>query len=258
MPLPVSRRAFVQLAASGLAAGVSSCRLPMTQPAMPAATAVDHLLLGVADLDAGIGWVEQRTGVRAVVGGVHPGRGTRNALIALSGRQDLEILAPDPTQERGGRADLRGLGEPRLITWAALATDIGGLAARVKAAGLNATGPRAGSRARPDGASSSDPELRVTLQLPGRIDITFRRRTALPPAGPRERRGCARSFDLPRPHHPYEMSRHFRKGVPHRIGRAGGIVTGGGDPSHLSVRRVSGRLEVELENELNYARGADG
>jgi hypothetical protein len=123
----------------------------MSQPAMSATTAVDHLLLGVADLDAGIDWVEQRTGVRAVVGGVHPGRGTRNALLALSGRQYFEILAPDPAQEGGGRADLRALGEPRLITWSALATDIDGLAARVKAAGLSAMGPRPGSRARPDG-----------------------------------------------------------------------------------------------------------
>jgi hypothetical protein len=151
MPIPVSRRAFVQLAASGLAAGVSSLRLSMTQPAMPAATAVDHLLLGVADLDAGIDWVEQRTGVRAIAGGVHPGRGTRNALIALSGRHYLEILAPDPSQEGGGRADLRALGDPRLITWSALSTDIDALAARVKATGLNATAPRPGSRARPDG-----------------------------------------------------------------------------------------------------------
>jgi hypothetical protein len=151
MPNRVSRRAFVQLAASGLAAGISSLRLPMTQPATSAATAVDHLLLGVANLDAGIQWVEQRTGVRAVVGGVHPGRGTRNALIALSGRQYLEILAPDPAQEGGGRADLRALGEPRLITWSALSTDVDALAARVKAAGLNAMGPRPGSRARPDG-----------------------------------------------------------------------------------------------------------
>lgn len=152
MPPHVSRRTFVQLAASGLAAGVSSFRLPMIQPTTtPAASAVDHLLLGVADLDAGISWVEQRTGVRASVGGVHPGRGTRNALIALAARQYLEILAPDPAQEGGGRADLRALGEPRLITWSALSTDIDGLAARIKAAGLSATGPRPGSRARPDG-----------------------------------------------------------------------------------------------------------
>jgi hypothetical protein len=123
----------------------------MTQPTTSATSALDHLLLGVADLDAGIEWLEQRTGVRAVVGGVHPGRGTRNALMALSGRQYLEILAPDPAQAGGGRPDLRALAAPRLITWAALSTDVNGLASRVKAAGLSTGGPRPGSRARPDG-----------------------------------------------------------------------------------------------------------
>ncbi|MBA3887768.1 MAG: VOC family protein [Acidobacteria bacterium] len=147
MPTDITRRAFVQLAACGLA----SFHLHGSQPAMTATAAVDHLLLGVPDLETGIGWVEQRTGVRAVVGGVHPGRGTRNALIALAGRHYLEILAPDPAQEGGGRADLLALREPRLITWAAVATDIGSLATRVRAAGLSAPGPRPGSRARPDG-----------------------------------------------------------------------------------------------------------
>lgn len=116
-----------------------------------ATTAVDHLLLGVNDLDAGIEWVDERLGVRAVVGGVHPGRGTRNALLALTSRQYLEILAPDPAQEGGGRADLRARTTPRLITWAALTTDIGALAEQIKAAGLKVEGPRPGSRARPDG-----------------------------------------------------------------------------------------------------------
>jgi hypothetical protein len=151
MPPHISRRAFVQFAASGVAAGVFSPRMPMTQPVAPPATTVDHLLLGVSDLDAGVAWLEQRTGVRAVVGGVHPGRGTRNALLALSGRQYLEILAPDPAQEGHGRANLRALGEPRLITWSALSTDLDSLAARVKASGLSVMGPQPGSRARPDG-----------------------------------------------------------------------------------------------------------
>lgn len=145
-----SRRAFMQLAAYGLAAGASWLRKSMS-PASQAATVVDHLLLGVADLDAGISWAEERTGVRAAIGGVHPGRGTRNGLMALSGRQYLEILAPDPAQEGGGRADLRALREPRLITWAAHSTDIEALATRVRAAGLSVAGPRPGSRARPDG-----------------------------------------------------------------------------------------------------------
>ena len=86
---------------------------------VPATSAVDHLLLGVGDLDHGIAWVEKTTGVKAVVGGSHPGVGTRNALVSLGGRRYLEIIAPDPGQaDYKFRIDVRNLADPRLITWA--------------------------------------------------------------------------------------------------------------------------------------------
>ena len=110
------------------------------------------MLLGVADLDQGIAWVEKLTGVKAAVGGSHPGVGTRNALASLGGRRYLEIIAPDPLQTAYNFSiDLRKLGEPRLITWAALTTDITATAKRARGAGLQLFGPRDGSRARPDG-----------------------------------------------------------------------------------------------------------
>jgi len=124
----------------------------MAETLTPAETAVDHLLLGVADLDRGMAWVEKLTGVKAAVGGSHPGVGTRNALASLGGRRYLEIIAPDPLQTAYNFSiDLRKLGEPRLITWAAVTTDIAAAAKRAEGAGLRLFGPRDGSRARPDG-----------------------------------------------------------------------------------------------------------
>jgi hypothetical protein len=115
--------------------------------------AVDHLLLGVADREAGIRWVEQRTGVRAVIGGSHPGAGTCNALLSLGDRQYLEIIAPDPgqTQLAASYQVLKTLDTPRLIKWAAASNDAAAAAKRFRAAGLEVVGPNPGSRQRPDG-----------------------------------------------------------------------------------------------------------
>ena len=107
---------------------------------------VDHLLIGVADLDRGIDWVEERTGIRAAIGGSHPGVGTRNALLSLGARHYLEIIAPDPAQDTYSfPVDVRPLTEPRLVTWAAATENIETIAAIVRVR------PAAGSRRTPSG-----------------------------------------------------------------------------------------------------------
>jgi hypothetical protein len=117
-----------------------------------AASAVDHLLLGVSDLERGIAWVEQRTGIQAGIGGVHPGMGTRNALISLGVRHYLEIIAPDPAQSAYNfNIDVRNLKEPRVINWAAATNDLEAVAAAARTAGLKLFGPRDGSRQTPSG-----------------------------------------------------------------------------------------------------------
>jgi len=116
--------------------------------------AVDHLLLGAPDLDKGIAWVEERTGVRAQAGGRHPGMGTHNALLSLGDRQYVEIIAPDPTQSAFNfQIDLRRLSAPRLVTWAASTNELSAVVIRAQAAGLQVFGPREGSRVRLDGVT---------------------------------------------------------------------------------------------------------
>lgn len=126
----------------------------MSQPLSPLETALDHLLLGVPNLEEGIAWIAEKTGVQAAPGGRHPGLGTHNALLSLGPKQYLEIIAPDPTQTTIAPqfAFLQLATAPRLLTWAAATNDIHALAAQAHAAGFELNGPNAGSRTRPDGA----------------------------------------------------------------------------------------------------------
>jgi hypothetical protein len=115
---------------------------------------LDHIILGCNDLDRGIAFVEERTGVRAILGGVHPGRGTRNALLSLGKRRYLEIMAPDPDQPDAKEPlalHLRKLSEPQITGWAVHPGDVGSLAKKLRDAGVAFEGPTPGSRKRPDG-----------------------------------------------------------------------------------------------------------
>jgi hypothetical protein len=146
MSVPTGRREF--LALFGAVLGSALVRADDTQvPPL-----LDHFILGCSDLDAGISFVEQHTGIRAAFGGVHPGRGTRNALLSLGPRRYLEIMAPDPQQNVTPQiARLPELKEPRIVGWAVHVDDIEKLAARLREQSIEFIAPRAGSRQRPDG-----------------------------------------------------------------------------------------------------------
>jgi catechol 2,3-dioxygenase-like lactoylglutathione lyase family enzyme len=146
MSHPLSRRLFLALATGST---VSRSR---SWAAKEVPTLLDHIILGCNDLDRGIAFVEESTGVRAAFGGVHPGRGTRNALLSLGERRYLEIIAPDPNQpEVKQYSGIREMTAPRLVGWAAHPGDIGAFAKKLRAAGISVVGPYPGSRARPDG-----------------------------------------------------------------------------------------------------------
>jgi hypothetical protein len=114
---------------------------------------VDHVILGVNDLQRGIEELERLTGVRAVYGGAHPGRGTHNALISLGGAQYLEILAPNP-EDAGSTpwiGQLETLTALTPVGWAARSHDLAALQQSLKSQGVETGEIRPGARNRPDG-----------------------------------------------------------------------------------------------------------
>ena len=115
---------------------------------------VDHLVYAAPNLASGVENVERILGVKSVVGGQHPGGGTRNALIGLGDETYLEIIGPDPEQpppmqpRRFGIDDLKS---PRLVTWAVKSTDLEATTQKAKTYGLDLGEVQSGSRRRPDG-----------------------------------------------------------------------------------------------------------
>jgi Glyoxalase-like domain len=150
----VSRRVFLATAAGFALAP----RFALAKDGVP--TVLDHMLLGCGDLDRGIDFVRKKIGVLASFGGVHPGRGTRNALLSLGEpsrdelhpRRYLEIIAPDPQQAGvSDRYGLQKLTEPRLVGWAVHPGNLDQFAIRLRNAGIEFNGPTPGSRQTPDG-----------------------------------------------------------------------------------------------------------
>lgn len=126
---------------------------------------VDHLIYATPDLDRGMEEIERLTGVPPTLGGQHPGRGTRNALIALGPDLYLEIIAPDPDQPPPNAARWLGVDSvtaSRLTTWAAKGSGLPDLRARAVRRGVPLGEVRSGARQRADGVSLSwrftDPE----------------------------------------------------------------------------------------------------
>ncbi len=146
----ISRRSFLAVAGGALVP------LPVVPRKEETPSMLDHVLLGCNDLERGISFVERQVGVRADFGGVHPGRGTQNALISLGVRRYLEIIAPDPAQASVRSHDrILKLAEPRLIGWAAHVDDVERFAARLRKAGIAFQDPQPGSRRRPEGRALS-------------------------------------------------------------------------------------------------------
>lgn len=119
-------------------------------------TRFDHAIIAVRDL-AGAAARYRAAGFLVQDGGQHPGRGTANAIVRF-GLDYLELItveSVDAATAAGGNsrvtAELLEEREGGLLGYALATNDIEGLAARLRELGLEATGPLAGERLRPDG-----------------------------------------------------------------------------------------------------------
>lgn len=88
---------------------------------------IDHVIYAAPDLDTAVIEMEARCGVRAAGGGRHPGKGTRNTLLALGPETYLEIIAPDPRQPEPAHPrpyGVEGVSRSGLVGWALACHDI--------------------------------------------------------------------------------------------------------------------------------------
>jgi hypothetical protein len=166
--IAIVRLSLAALALAGLACAGAGNPPAKERPAMDTApkgdvSHVDHVILGIDDLRKGIEELESRTGVRAEFGGVHPGRGTQNALISLGERHYLEILAPNPKEKGDERtAELRKLTTLTPIGWAARANDLPSTQRLLREHGAQTGEIRPGARKRPDGGRLAWKTLDIT------------------------------------------------------------------------------------------------
>lgn len=133
---------------------------------------LDHILWAAPDLDAGIAHFAAVTGATPVVGGTHPGFGTRNALLSLSPTTYIEVIAPDPSQDLAGTlgGEIAALAQPRLWTFALATDDLSAAAKGARAAGIDVLDPIAMSRTTPEGARLDWTVLRIADdRWPGKL-----------------------------------------------------------------------------------------
>jgi hypothetical protein len=133
------------------AAGAAPVPADPTATAMSALT-LDHVLVGIADLDAGIRQLAALTGVTPARGGQHPNRGTQNALLRLGPHTYLELIAPKASPGADPLAqELARLHQLTPVGWAVGTRHAEAAIASLQADGLRAGPLQPGSRVRPDG-----------------------------------------------------------------------------------------------------------
>ena len=124
----------------------------LMQSSAPLRAQFDHLVVAIRSLPEGIAEFEQATGVKATIGGKHPGRGTENALVSLGDGKYLEIIAPQEGAQLSPMDEgMRKIDTLHIIGWAVSVSDVDAAIAALKQANVAATSPQPGARVTPAG-----------------------------------------------------------------------------------------------------------
>lgn len=109
---------------------------------------IDHIIVGVNNLDTGIAQIKSLTGIEPIYGGVHTGGKTHNALIDLGDSIYLEIVSPTKGNSYEGLDQLTSL---KTIGWAIRTSNIHKLETMLEIEQIRMSSPRTGGRKTPNG-----------------------------------------------------------------------------------------------------------
>jgi hypothetical protein len=129
---------------------------------------IDHIILGINDLNKGIEQFEALTGVKPVFGGIHPNSFSQNALVALDHEIYIEIMAPRPD---ASNVPVEFLTMEKLtpIGWAVRTHNAIKTRKKLKVEGIIASNRKHGSRTKPDSSILNW----ITFDVDSRYDFPF-------------------------------------------------------------------------------------
>ena len=115
---------------------------------------LDHIMYAVPDLENSMAEIASITGIVPLDGGVHPGNGTRNALLGLSNSSYLEIIGPDKKQNLENTLGelLVSKNTSGIRAWAVAVSDLASVADVAQKLGFRVRDRKAMSRKTPEGS----------------------------------------------------------------------------------------------------------
>ena len=115
---------------------------------------LDHIMYAVPDLENSMAEIADITGIVPSDGGVHPGNGTRNALLGLSNSSYLEIIGPDKKQNLENTLGelLVSKNTSGIRAWAVAGSDLASVADVAQELGFRLRDRKEMSRKTPEGS----------------------------------------------------------------------------------------------------------